>query len=75
MHDGLLQEHKYPIVEGDAATLATGDIVVTWKDGNTSCLYSDPPVEEKQEEVPAAEHKTCDDLTTDWSAAAAFHSL
>lgn len=69
MHDGMLQKHKKPIVEADACTLTAGDIVVTWKDGNTSCLYSDPPVEEKQEEdkqedVPAAEHEACAEVKT-----------
>ncbi|XP_068587277.1 solute carrier family 51 subunit beta [Cebidichthys violaceus] len=38
---------------GDVSELKAGNIVVTWKDGNTSCLYSDPPAEEeKQEEDP-----------------------
>ncbi|KAK5615877.1 hypothetical protein CRENBAI_020881 [Crenichthys baileyi] len=35
--------------EGDTNELKAGDIVVTWKDGKTSCLYSDHVVEEIQE--------------------------
>ncbi|XP_004066865.1 uncharacterized protein LOC101172640 [Oryzias latipes] len=34
--------------------LKAGSIVVTWKDGNTSCLYSDP-IEEKQKEEEQTE--------------------
>jgi len=34
----------------DTSELKAGDIVVTWKDGNTSCLYSDRVEEDKQEE-------------------------
>ncbi|XP_056269721.1 solute carrier family 51 subunit beta isoform X2 [Pseudoliparis swirei] len=49
---------------GDVSELKAGDIVVTWKDGNASALYSDPAAEEKKqeldqeeepEELPAAE--------------------
>ncbi|KAG8001044.1 hypothetical protein GBF38_004835 [Nibea albiflora] len=41
---------------GEVSELKAGNIVVTWKDGNTSCLYSDPGAEkEKQEGVSAAE--------------------
>ncbi|XP_017275081.1 solute carrier family 51 subunit beta [Kryptolebias marmoratus] len=65
----LLQEHKYPNIEGDASTLTAGNIVVTWKNGDTSCLYSDPPAEEtqeeeKQEEVPDVEQEACDEVKT-----------
>ncbi|KAK9543270.1 hypothetical protein VZT92_001061 [Zoarces viviparus] len=35
---------------GDVSELKAGNIVVTWKDGNTSCLYSDPPAEEEKQE-------------------------
>nr|XP_057934851.1 solute carrier family 51 subunit beta [Doryrhamphus excisus] len=31
---------------GDASELKAGSIVVTWKDGNTSCLYADTSVED-----------------------------
>lgn len=37
--------------EGDTKELKAGDIVVTWKDGNTSCLYPDHVLEESQEEL------------------------
>lgn len=41
---------------GEVSELKAGNVVVTWKDGNTSCLYSDPVAEEeKQEEMSAAE--------------------
>ncbi|XP_057703499.1 solute carrier family 51 subunit beta [Corythoichthys intestinalis] len=30
---------------GDTGDLKAGSIVVTWKDGNTSCLYADAPAE------------------------------
>ncbi|XP_008296647.1 uncharacterized protein LOC103369654 [Stegastes partitus] len=55
----------------DTNELKAGDIVVTWKDGNTSCLYSDTPAEkedqeedlkEKQEEVSAAELEAHDEV-------------
>lgn len=57
--------------------LRAGNIVVTWKDGNTSCLYADTAVqvekqteeqekkhEEKQEEVSAAELEVHDGVKT-----------
>ncbi|XP_037305684.1 solute carrier family 51 subunit beta [Pungitius pungitius] len=31
---------------GEMSELKAGNIMVTWKDGNTSCLYSDPTTEE-----------------------------
>ncbi|XP_061749376.1 solute carrier family 51 subunit beta isoform X1 [Nerophis ophidion] len=37
---------------GDASELNAGSIVVTWKDGNTSCLYADAPI---GEELPEPE--------------------
>ncbi|KAM4744131.1 uncharacterized protein FYW61_000290 [Anableps anableps] len=46
----LPQGHTSSMSEGDTSELKAGDIVVTWKDGNTSCLYSDHVVEEKEEE-------------------------
>lgn len=33
----------------DMSELRAGDIVVTWKDGNTSCMYPDPAVQEENE--------------------------
>lgn len=38
---------------GELNELRAGDIVVTWKDGNTSCLFSDPApqVEEEEEQL------------------------
>ncbi|XP_061611685.1 solute carrier family 51 subunit beta isoform X2 [Phyllopteryx taeniolatus] len=34
---------------GDTGEMKAGSIVVTWKDGNTSCLYTDAPVEDGPE--------------------------
>lgn len=61
----------------DMSELRAGDIVVTWKDGNTSCLYSEPEVQEEneteeqkekqeveQEEVAAAELEVQDGVKT-----------
>ncbi|KAM9319105.1 uncharacterized protein KZ484_023403 [Pholidichthys leucotaenia] len=42
-------EKSFPSVD-EAAELKAGSIVVTWKDGNTSCLYADPVEGEKQVE-------------------------
>ncbi len=58
--DRLLQGDKPSSSNGEVSELKAGNIVVTWKDGNKSCLYSDPAAdeekqEEKQEEVSAAE--------------------
>ncbi|XP_007568321.1 uncharacterized protein LOC103149212 isoform X1 [Poecilia formosa] len=47
----LPQGHTSSMSEGDTKELKAGDIVVTWKDGNTSCLYPDHVVEERQEEL------------------------
>lgn len=50
------QGDKLSESNGEVSELKAGNIVVTWKDGNKSCLYSDPVAqEEKQEEVSAAE--------------------
>ncbi|XP_067452941.1 solute carrier family 51 subunit beta [Thunnus thynnus] len=65
----LLQGTEASLSNEKVSELKAGDIMVTWKNGNTSCLYSDPVaeaelpeeekevevVEEKQEEVSAAE--------------------
>lgn len=54
--NSLLQGCKPSPSNGEVSELKAGNIVVTWKDGNTSYLYSDPGAEkEKQEEVSAAE--------------------
>lgn len=44
--------HRLLQRNGEVNDLRAGDIVVTWKDGNTSCLYSDhaPQVEQQMEE-------------------------
>ncbi|PWA32813.1 hypothetical protein CCH79_00018033, partial [Gambusia affinis] len=51
----LPQGHTSSVSEGDTKELKTGDIVVTWKDGNTSCLYPDHILEERQEELEKQE--------------------
>lgn len=61
--DRLMQGNKPSPPNGEVSQLKAGNIVVTWKDGNTSCLYADPAAEEddqeeKQEEVSAAELET-----------------
>ncbi|XP_054475871.1 solute carrier family 51 subunit beta [Anoplopoma fimbria] len=49
--DRLMQGNKPSTTNGEVSELKAGNIMVTWKDGNTSCLYSDRPAEEvKQEE-------------------------
>lgn len=49
--DMPLQGNKPHMSNSDTSEQSNaGNIVVTWKDGNTSCLYPDPAVEEKQEE-------------------------
>ncbi|KAM3625697.1 uncharacterized protein V6R79_016297 [Siganus canaliculatus] len=48
-----------PPFNGELTEVKGADIVVTWKDGNTSSLYPDPAeVEEKQQEEEAAEKQT-----------------
>lgn len=59
---------------GDVNELKPGDIVVTWRDGNTSCLYPEPAAEaelpgeeeeEKEEEVLEEVEKQEEFSTTD----------
>lgn len=53
--DNVLQENKSSPSNGEVSDLKGGDIVVTWKDGNTSCLYPETASDEnKQEEASAA---------------------
>ncbi|CAI5689536.1 uncharacterized protein si:cabz01068815.1 isoform X2 [Oreochromis niloticus] len=66
--DMPLQGNKPHMSNSDTSEQSNaGNIVVTWKDGNTSCLYPDPAVEEKQEEekketVTAAELDSADEV-------------
>lgn len=69
--DRRLQSNQSPASIRSANEHKAGDIVVTWKDGNTSCLYSsteeeeqEEEVKEKQEEVPAPELETHDEMKT-----------
>ncbi|XP_037650800.1 solute carrier family 51 subunit beta [Sebastes umbrosus] len=56
--DRLMQGNKPSPSNGEASELKAGNIVVTWKDGNTSSLYSDPAAEEeKQEEEGSADEE------------------
>lgn len=66
--DMPLQGNKPHMSSSDTSEQSNaGNIVVTWKDGNTSCLYPDPAVEEKQEEerkekITAAELDSPDEV-------------
>lgn len=66
--DMPLQGNKPHMSNSDTSEQSNaGNIVVTWKDGNTSCLYPDPAVEEKQEEerkekITAAELDSPDEV-------------
>lgn len=51
----LLREKSSPS-NGELSELKAGNIVVTWKDGNASSLYSDPAPEETNQEVSSAEN-------------------
>ncbi|XP_041640744.1 solute carrier family 51 subunit beta [Cheilinus undulatus] len=52
-------QHRPPPPNGELSELKAGSIVVTWKDGNTSCLYPDTKEEqqEEQEEEQGEEEK------------------
>ncbi|KAM9765706.1 uncharacterized protein ACNS7B_001771 isoform 2-T2 [Menidia menidia] len=60
-HCGLLSGRGPTTAGGEEGDLKAGDIVVTWKDGNISSLYSDhaetekPEEEEKEEDVKREE--------------------
>ncbi|XP_038160375.1 solute carrier family 51 subunit beta isoform X1 [Cyprinodon tularosa] len=59
----LSQGHSSPMSERDTSEIKAGDIVVTWKDGNTSCLYSDHSVEKKlDEEVEKANEEKLEEV-------------
>lgn len=54
--DSPLQGNKTSPSNGEVSDLKEGTILVTWKDGNTSHLFSDPAADEdKQEGASAAE--------------------
>lgn len=46
----LLEQNEPSTTKREVDEGRAGDIIITWKDGNTSCLYSDPAVQDKQEE-------------------------
>ncbi|AWP02110.1 hypothetical protein SMAX5B_015295 [Scophthalmus maximus] len=48
--DTLLQGNKVSSSNGEVNKLEGGNVVLTWKDGNTSYLYSDPEVQEEDQE-------------------------
>ncbi|XP_039988743.1 solute carrier family 51 subunit beta isoform X2 [Xiphias gladius] len=48
--DRLLLGNKPSSSNGEVNELRAGNIVVTWKDGNTSCLYSNPEAQEEEQE-------------------------
>ncbi|KAM7015174.1 uncharacterized protein LKV04_014574 [Tautogolabrus adspersus] len=48
--DRLQQGNKPPPPNGELSEPKGGSIVVTWKDGNTSCLYPDPEEEQQEEQ-------------------------
>ncbi|XP_070687174.1 uncharacterized protein [Pempheris klunzingeri] len=56
-HERLLQGHEPSISNGEVSELKAGNIVVTWKDGNTSCLYSDCAAEEEKQEEKQEEKR------------------
>ncbi|XP_029987048.1 organic solute transporter subunit beta [Sphaeramia orbicularis] len=67
-----VQDAKPRPSNGDVSELKPGDIVVTWRDGNTSCLYSEPAAEaelpgeeEKEEEVEKQEEVSTTELETE----------
>lgn len=61
-----LQVHKSSMASRDTGELKAGDIMVTWRDGNTSNLYPDPEgtggwEEDKQEEKQQDAEEEADD--------------
>lgn len=53
--DSTLQEDKSSLSNGELSEPKPGDIVVTWKDGNTSSLFQETVADDhKQDEASAA---------------------
>ncbi|XP_070759648.1 uncharacterized protein [Enoplosus armatus] len=50
-----LQGNNPSSANGEVSDLKAGNVVLSWKDGNTSTLYPDPAAEEEKQEVSAAE--------------------
>ncbi|KAI4830990.1 hypothetical protein KUCAC02_002591 [Chaenocephalus aceratus] len=55
-----LREDHRPPPNGEASELKAGHIMVTWKDGNISSLYSDPVAEQGKQEVDQQEKQEVD---------------
>lgn len=53
--DCQLQGNKSSPSNGEVSELKAGNIMVMWKDGKTSCLYSDHVAEEEKQEVAELE--------------------
>lgn len=54
--DNVLQENKSSPSNGEVSDPKGGEIVVTWRDGNTSCLFPENATDEnKHEEASATE--------------------
>lgn len=54
--------NSFAVCDRDMSELRAGDIVVTWKDGNTSCLYSDPAVQDENETEEQGEKQEMDQV-------------
>ncbi|XP_040886584.1 solute carrier family 51 subunit beta [Toxotes jaculatrix] len=54
--DTLQQGNKPFSSNGEVNELEAGNIVVTWKDGNTSCFYSGPAAQEEEQEEKQDAH-------------------
>lgn len=54
--DSTLQEDKSSPSNGELSETKAGEIVVTWKDGNTSCLFQETAADDHtQNEASSAE--------------------
>ncbi|XP_026149935.1 uncharacterized protein LOC113122661 [Mastacembelus armatus] len=53
----LLQGNQSPMYNREVSEVLAGNIVVTWKDGNTSCLYPDLSLQEEERKEEQEEHK------------------